>query len=135
MLGQVHTHTIAAGARPQRRTAQTPPPVPAPGPEDRHDRAARTPAAHPLPALTSSELTRYRRELEHAIATLNPAAPVQDGLHSKLARSWPSRPPALPPAAARIPDPPSVPRSPRARCPAPAQDRAPAPARTPEDLY
>ncbi len=39
---------------------------------------------HPLHALTSSELTRYRRQLEHAIATLNPGAPVQDGLRRKL---------------------------------------------------
>ncbi len=39
---------------------------------------------HPLHALTSSELARYRRELEHAIATLNLDAPVQAGLRRKL---------------------------------------------------
>jgi len=39
---------------------------------------------HPLPALTTSELTRYRRQLEHAIAALSPDAPVRDGLRRKL---------------------------------------------------
>jgi hypothetical protein len=39
---------------------------------------------HPLPALTTSELTRYRRQLEHAITGLNPDAPVQADLRRKL---------------------------------------------------
>ena len=39
---------------------------------------------HPLHALTTSELSRYRRELESAIRGIADDAPVQDDLRSKL---------------------------------------------------
>jgi len=39
---------------------------------------------HPVPALTTFELGRYRRELEHAITGIAPDAPVQEDLHRKL---------------------------------------------------
>jgi hypothetical protein len=41
--------------------------------------------AHPLHALTTYELTRYRRELEHAIKGSAPDTPVQADLRRKLA--------------------------------------------------
>jgi hypothetical protein len=40
---------------------------------------------HPLHALTTSELTRYRRQLEHAIASQAPDAAAQERLCRKLA--------------------------------------------------
>jgi len=40
---------------------------------------------HPLPALATFELARYRRELEHALAALPGNAPVRGLLHDKLA--------------------------------------------------
>ena len=40
---------------------------------------------HPLGALTTAELTRYRRELEHALKTLPDHATVRDQLKAKLA--------------------------------------------------
>lgn len=39
---------------------------------------------HPLPALTSYELSRYRRDLEHAIKGISPGAPVEADLRRKL---------------------------------------------------
>ena len=39
---------------------------------------------HPVPALTTFELGRYRRELEHAIKGISPDAPVQEDLRRKL---------------------------------------------------
>ncbi|MGD0063995.1 MAG: hypothetical protein ABSB76_11210 [Streptosporangiaceae bacterium] len=39
---------------------------------------------HPTHALTTTELSRYRRELEHAIKGISPDAPVQTELRSKL---------------------------------------------------
>jgi hypothetical protein len=39
---------------------------------------------HPVHALTTFELTRFRRELEHAIKDISPDAPVQDDLRRKL---------------------------------------------------
>ena len=39
---------------------------------------------HPVHALTSAELTDYRRQLEHAITGIDPAAPVQALLHRNL---------------------------------------------------
>ena len=39
---------------------------------------------HPLGALTTSELTRYLRQLEHAINGIAPDAPVQADLRRKL---------------------------------------------------
>jgi hypothetical protein len=36
-------------------------------------------------ALTTTELARYRRELEHAVQGISPDAPVQADLRSKLA--------------------------------------------------
>ncbi|MGH3182783.1 MAG: hypothetical protein ACRDOE_12885 [Streptosporangiaceae bacterium] len=39
---------------------------------------------HPVPALTTSELTRYQRQLEHAITAITPEAPVQASLTRKL---------------------------------------------------
>lgn len=39
------------------------------------------PPAHPLPALTTSELARYRHQLETALATPTPA---QAGLRDRL---------------------------------------------------
>jgi hypothetical protein len=39
---------------------------------------------HPVHALTTFELTRFRRELEHAIKGISPDAPVQDDLRRKL---------------------------------------------------
>ena len=40
--------------------------------------------AHPLPALTTSELDRYRRQLETALAERDPAASTQRGLRDRL---------------------------------------------------
>ena len=39
---------------------------------------------HPLGALTTSELTRYLRQLEHAISGIVADAPVQADLRRKL---------------------------------------------------
>lgn len=39
---------------------------------------------HPMHALTTSELTRYQRQLEHAIKAIAPDAPVQADLRHKL---------------------------------------------------
>ena len=39
---------------------------------------------HPVHALTSQELAGYRRQLEHAIKGIDPAAPVQALLHRNL---------------------------------------------------
>ena len=39
---------------------------------------------HPLPALATFELSRYRRELEHALAALPGHAPVRGLLQDKL---------------------------------------------------
>ncbi len=39
----------------------------------------------PLPALTTFELSRYRRELEHALTALPGHAPVRGLLQDKLA--------------------------------------------------
>jgi hypothetical protein len=47
-----------------------------------------TPPAHPLPALTTAELARYRRQLETALApsaAQAPALPGQAGLRDQLA--------------------------------------------------
>ncbi len=40
--------------------------------------------AHPVHALTTAELTRYRRQLEGAIKGIDPSAPVQAGLRARL---------------------------------------------------
>jgi hypothetical protein len=40
---------------------------------------------HPISQLTTAEISRYRRELEHAIEGISPDAPVQADLRSKLA--------------------------------------------------
>jgi hypothetical protein len=42
------------------------------------------PPPHPLPALTTYELARYRRELERALADLPGQAPVRGLLQDKL---------------------------------------------------
>ena len=42
------------------------------------------PPRHPVYALATFELRRYRRELEHAIQGISPDAPVQDDLRRKL---------------------------------------------------
>jgi hypothetical protein len=39
---------------------------------------------HPVHALTTSELSAWRRELEHAIKALSPDAPSRDDLRRKL---------------------------------------------------
>lgn len=39
---------------------------------------------HPVYQLTTSELARYRRELEHAVKGISPEAPVQTELRSRL---------------------------------------------------
>jgi hypothetical protein len=39
---------------------------------------------HPIYALTTGEISRYRRELERAIAGIAPDAPVQADLKSRL---------------------------------------------------
>jgi hypothetical protein len=39
---------------------------------------------HPIHALTTYELARYRRELEHAIKKISADAPVQADLRRKL---------------------------------------------------
>ena len=39
---------------------------------------------HPVHALTTFELRRYQRELEHAIKAISADAPVQDDLRRKL---------------------------------------------------
>ena len=41
--------------------------------------------AHPMHALTTYELSRYRRELEHALKELPEHAPVRELLQGKLA--------------------------------------------------
>jgi len=43
------------------------------------------PPPHPLPALTTYELARYRRELERALAGLAGQTPVRGLLQDKLA--------------------------------------------------
>ena len=43
-----------------------------------------TPPKHPLPAMTTYELRDYRRELEHALKTIAPDAPVQAALRARL---------------------------------------------------
>jgi hypothetical protein len=43
-----------------------------------------SPPAHPLPALTTFELAGYRRDLEHALATLPPGAPARRHLQGQL---------------------------------------------------
>lgn len=43
------------------------------------------PPAHPLPALTTSELARYRRQLETALAARDPAPGAQAGMRDRLA--------------------------------------------------
>jgi hypothetical protein len=43
------------------------------------------PPKHPMYALTTYELSRYRRELEHALKALPEHAPVRELLHGKLA--------------------------------------------------
>jgi hypothetical protein len=42
------------------------------------------PPPHPLPALTTSELTRYRRDLEHSLSAVI-AAPDRTRLQARLA--------------------------------------------------
>jgi hypothetical protein len=39
---------------------------------------------YPVSQLTTSELTRYRRELEHAVRGIAPDAPVQTELRRRL---------------------------------------------------
>jgi hypothetical protein len=39
---------------------------------------------YPVYQLTTSELTRYRRELEHAVTGISPGAPVQAELRRRL---------------------------------------------------
>jgi hypothetical protein len=39
---------------------------------------------HPVHSLTTYEISRYRRELEHAINGISPDAPVQADLKSRL---------------------------------------------------
>jgi hypothetical protein len=39
---------------------------------------------YPIHQLTTSELTRYRRELEHAVKGISPEAPVQTELCRRL---------------------------------------------------
>jgi hypothetical protein len=41
--------------------------------------------AHPLPALATFELTRYRHDLEHALRGLPAGAPGRTGLQQRLA--------------------------------------------------
>ena len=43
------------------------------------------PPKHPMHALTTYELARYRRELEHALQALPEHAPVRELLQAKLA--------------------------------------------------
>ena len=43
------------------------------------------PPPHPLPALTTYELTGYRHDLEHAISAIPGAAPVRTLLRTRLA--------------------------------------------------
>jgi hypothetical protein len=42
------------------------------------------PPPHPLPALTTYELTRYRHDLEHCLASITDT-PARARLHAKLA--------------------------------------------------
>jgi hypothetical protein len=46
--------------------------------------ATATEPQHPIAQLTTSELARYRRELEHAVKGISDDAPVQATLRSKL---------------------------------------------------
>ena len=43
------------------------------------------PPPHPLPALTTYELIRYRRELEHALTAILGTAPARTLLRNRLA--------------------------------------------------
>ena len=45
------------------------------------------PPEHPLHALTTYELSRYRRQLEHALKTLPEHAAVRELLREKLAEA------------------------------------------------
>jgi hypothetical protein len=49
------------------------------------DPAHVAPPAHPLPALTTSELARYRRQLETALAARDRGAAAQAGMRDRLA--------------------------------------------------
>ena len=44
-----------------------------------------TAPSHPLPALTTYEISRYRRDLEHALKVLPEHATVRELLQGKLA--------------------------------------------------
>jgi hypothetical protein len=57
--------------------AASPQPVPA-GP------VTATRPGHPVHALATFELSRYRRDLEHAITGVSPDAPAQDDLRRQL---------------------------------------------------
>lgn len=58
------------------------------------DPAPVAPPAHPLPALTTSELARYRRQLETALAARGPAASTQRGCATDSSPCSPSKPTA-----------------------------------------
>ena len=82
---------------------------------------APTPPPHPLPALTTYELSRYRRQLEHALKALPGHAPVRGQLQQRLAEvmaeqhsrtQTPASDRARPPPA-RLPAVPSAPVQPR----------------------
>jgi hypothetical protein len=43
------------------------------------------PPPHPLPALTTFELARYRRDLEHALQSMSVRSPARGQLEQRLA--------------------------------------------------
>jgi hypothetical protein len=54
-------------------------------PPELADPAIADPPQHPMHALTTYELSRYRRELEHALKVLPEDAPVRELLQDRLA--------------------------------------------------
>lgn len=56
----------------------------APTPDNRESHPMPSEPSHPVHALTTYEIARYRRELEHAIKGISPDAPVQADLRRKL---------------------------------------------------
>jgi len=63
---------------------------------------------HPVPALTATELSGYRRQLEQAITGITPGASARAGLNRRLqevlAKQRTPAPPSPPAPDARRPD-------------------------------
>jgi hypothetical protein len=56
------------------------------------DPPAVEPPRHPLPALATFELSRYRRDLEHALRCLPTTAPARQHVQQQLAEAMATTP-------------------------------------------